>query len=109
MSSLPVPPEFHQVIPAYALPGRLVSAAPHGSGHINETYTAVLADGGTTRRFVFQKINHRIFKNVPGLMDNVRRVTAHIAAKVRVASGDAAAKRVLTLVPARDGRAFTQD
>ena len=109
MSSLPVPPEFHEVIPAFPLPGRLVSAAPHGSGHINETYAAVFADGGTTRRFVFQKVNHRIFKNVPGLMDNVRRVTAHIAAKVRAAGGEAAARRVLTLVSTRDGRAFTQD
>jgi hypothetical protein len=108
MSSLPVPPELHEVIPAFPLPGRLVSAAPHGSGHINETYAAVFAEGAGTRRYVFQKINHRIFKNVPGLMDNVRRVTAHIAAKVRATGGDAAARRVLTLVPARDGRAFTQ-
>src|ERR1035437_3488821 len=101
MSSLPVPPELHEVIPAFSLLGRLVSAAPHGSGHINETYAAVLAGGAGTRRYVFQKINHRIFQNVPGLMDNVRRVTAHIAAKVRAAGGDAAARRVLTLVPAR--------
>lgn len=109
MSSLPVPPELHAILPAFALPGRLVSAAPHGSGHINETYAAEFADGAGTRRYVFQKINHRIFKDVPGLMDNVRRVTAHIAAKVRATAGEAAARRVLHLVPARDGRAFAQD
>ncbi len=109
MSSTPVPPELHAVIPDFPLPGRLVSAAPHGSGHINETYAAVFAEGAGTRRYIFQKVNHRIFKNVPGLMDNVRRVTAHIATKVRAASGEAAARRVLTLLPVRDGRAFTQD
>ena len=109
MSSTAVPPELHAIIPAFPLPGRLVSAALHGSGHINETYAAVFADGAGTRRYVFQKINHRIFKNVPGLMDNVRRVTAHIAAKVRAASGEAAARRVLTLVPVRDGQSFAQD
>ena len=109
MSSLPVPPEFHAIIPAFPLPGRLVAVAPHGSGHINETYAAEFAEGAGTRRYVFQKINHRIFKNVPGLMDNVRRVTAHIAAKVRATAGDAAARRVLNLVPARDGRAYAQD
>ena len=109
MSSPTVPVEFHAILPAYSLPGRLVSAAPHGSGHINETYAAAFADGSATRRYVFQKINHRIFKNVPGLMDNVRRVTAHIADKVRATAGEAAAKRVLHLVSARDGRAFVQD
>ena len=109
MSPTSVPPELRSIIPAFPLDGELLSAAPHGSGHINETYAATFAVNGGTRRYVFQKINHRIFKNVPGLMDNIRRVTAHIAAKVRAASGEAAAKRVLTLVPTRDGRAFTQD
>ena len=109
MSSTAVPPELPAIIPDFPLPGRLVSAAPHGSGHINETYAAVFAESAGTRRYIFQKVNHRIFKNVPGLMDNVRRVTAHIAVKVRAASGDAAARRVLTLLPTRDGRAFTQD
>ncbi|MEO6875887.1 MAG: aminoglycoside phosphotransferase family protein [Opitutaceae bacterium] len=109
MSASLVPPEFHAVLSAFPLAGRLVSAAPHGSGHINETYAATLAEGGLTRRYIFQKVNHRIFKDVPGLMDNIRRVTEHIAAKVRATAGDAAAKRLLTLVPAKDGRAFAQD
>ena len=109
MSHVPVPPELHAVIPAFPLEGRLVSAAPHGSGHINETYAAVFATGSGQRRYIFQKVNHRIFKDVPALMDNVRRVTAHVATKVRATAGEAAAARVLTLVPARDGRAFAQD
>ena len=92
MSSLPVPPEFHEVIPAFPLSGRLMSAAPHGSGHINETYAATFATDAGPRRYIFQKINHRIFKNVPGLMENVQRVTAHLANKVRAAQGEAAAR-----------------
>jgi hypothetical protein len=109
MSPAPVPPEFYTVVAAFPLEGSLVSVAPHGSGHINETYAAVFATGTGPRRYIFQKVNHRIFKDVPALMDNVRRVTVHVAAKVRAAAGAAAAGRVLTLVPARDGRAFAQD
>jgi aminoglycoside phosphotransferase (APT) family kinase protein len=60
-------------------------------------------------RYIFQKVNHRIFRNVPALMENVRRVTDHIAAKVLAAEGPEAAARVLTLVRARDGRDFAQD
>jgi hypothetical protein len=109
MSHPPVSPEFNAIAAAFPLEGRLVSAAPHGNGHINETYLGVFAGPAGTRRYVFQKINHRIFKDVPALMDNVRRVTAHLAVKVRAAAGEAAARRLLTLVPARDGRVFAQD
>jgi len=109
MSATPVPPEFHQIVPAFPLEGRLTSAVPHGSGHINETYAGTFAGAAGTRRYIFQKVNHRIFKDVPALMENVRRVTAHVAARVRADAGEAAARRVLTLVTARDGRPYTQD
>lgn len=109
MSQTSVPVEFDSVLAAFPLAGRLVSAAPHGNGHINETFLVVFADGGVTRRYIFQKVNHRIFKNVPALMENVRRVTAHVAAKMLAEEGEEATKRALTLVPTRDGRVFTQD
>jgi len=109
MSHNPVPVEFPEVLAAYALAGRLVSAEPYGSGHINETYAVTMAANAGPRRYIFQRINHRIFKNVPALMENVRRVTEHIALKVRAAEGEAAARRALTVVRPRDGRTFTQD
>ncbi|MBS0663499.1 MAG: aminoglycoside phosphotransferase family protein [Verrucomicrobia bacterium] len=108
MSSTPVPPDFPQICAAFPLTGPVTAAEPYGSGHINETYLVrtAAADG---RRYIFQKVNHRIFRNVPALMENVQRVTTHVAAKVRAAAGEAAARRALTLVPTRDGRAWLQD
>jgi hypothetical protein len=109
MSQTPVPPEFHAVAAAFPLEGRLLSVEPHGSGHINETYQATMAADHGTRRYIFQKINHRIFKNVPALMENVRRVTEHVIAKTRAEAGDEAARRALTLVLTRDGKNYAQD
>ena len=109
MSHPPVPPDLTEMIAAFPLEGRLVAGGPYGSGHINETYAVVMAADAGPRRYIFQKVNHRIFQNVPALMENVRRVTAHVAGKVRAAEGAAAARRALTLVPARDGRTFAQD
>jgi aminoglycoside phosphotransferase (APT) family kinase protein len=86
--------ELGPVAAEFPLRGRLVSAGPYGNGHINETYVAVCAHGAETRRYVFQKINHRIFKNVPALMENIARVTAHVRAKQ---------PRALSLVPTRAG------
>jgi len=36
---------------------------------------------GTPVRYILQRINHNIFKNPVALMENVQRVTAHVAAK----------------------------
>jgi aminoglycoside phosphotransferase (APT) family kinase protein len=81
MSIAAVPPDFADVAAAFPLAGPIVSAAPYGNGHINETYIAIVAAGTGERRYVFQKINHRIFKNVPALMENIARVTAQVRAK----------------------------
>ncbi|MDB6127778.1 MAG: aminoglycoside phosphotransferase, partial [Verrucomicrobia bacterium] len=109
MSQTSAPPEIQSVLAAFPLEGRSLSVVPHGNGHINETYLGTFEETAGTRRYIFQKVNHRIFQNVPALMENVRRVTAHVSAKVRAEEGEAAAQRSLTLVPARDGRVFTQD
>jgi Ser/Thr protein kinase RdoA (MazF antagonist) len=104
MSSTPVPAHFADVLRLFPLEGRFVSAAPYGSGHINDTYLVVCDAGrAAPRRYVTQRINHNIFKNVPALMENVQRVTAHLAAKHGPGS------RALALVPAIDGRAVIQD
>jgi hypothetical protein len=87
--------------------GRFLEAASYGSGHINDTYCAVFDRGGARVRYIVQRINHNIFKNPDALMDNVGRVTAHLAGK---SAGDAnQGRRALTLIPARDGKLFYRD
>ncbi|MEI6463371.1 MAG: aminoglycoside phosphotransferase family protein [Verrucomicrobiota bacterium] len=73
--------ELAPVVAAFPVAGRLAAAAPYGNGHINETYVLGCDVAGAPRRYVLQKINHRIFKNVPALMDNIRRVCDHLGAK----------------------------
>lgn len=99
--------DLRAVAREFQIHGEFMEAAPYGSGHINDTYCAAFNQGGTRVRYIFQRINHNIFKNPVALMENVQRVTAHLAGKV---SGEADAnRRVLTLVPARDGAAFFRD
>jgi aminoglycoside phosphotransferase (APT) family kinase protein len=89
------------VTAAFPLDGRVVAAAPYGNGHINETYLVTCAaGGGGPRRYVLQKINRRIFQDVPALMENIRRVSAHLAAR---------SPRALTLIPARTGGSYHAD
>ena len=83
--------------------GRIVKLSPLGEGHINRTYkvTCALADGGT-KKYVFQRINTKIFKKPVELMDNVVRVTEHLRAKA-AAEGRDPERSTLRFVPARAG------
>jgi Ser/Thr protein kinase RdoA (MazF antagonist) len=99
--------DLRAVAHQFQIPGEFLSAGAYGSGHINDTYCAVLNQGGTRVRYIFQRINHLIFKQPVALMENVQRVTAHLAAKV--AGEPDASRRALTLIPARSGAAFYRD
>ncbi len=87
--------------------GEFRSAEPYGSGHINDTYCVVFDQAGTCVRYIFQRINHLVFKNPVALMENIARVTLHLG--VQSAGAGDASRRSLTLVCARDGRPFHQD
>jgi hypothetical protein len=91
----------------FLITGEFLEAAPYGSGHINDTYRVVFDQAGTTTRYIFQRINHNIFKNPVALMENIERVTTHLARKV---DGEPDfSRRVLTLVPTRDGGGYHRD
>jgi Ser/Thr protein kinase RdoA (MazF antagonist) len=91
----------------FEISGSFVDAKPYGSGHINDTYRAVFDDGGVEKHAILQRINHNVFKNPVILMENVERVTAHLA--LQVAGEPDPCRRVLRLIPARDGRNWHVD
>jgi aminoglycoside phosphotransferase (APT) family kinase protein len=91
----------------FQVSGEFLSAVPWGNGHINDTYCAVFNRAGAQMRTILQRINHNVFRNPVALMENIQRVTSHLAAQV---SGEPdRGRRALTLIPARDGRAWHVD
>jgi hypothetical protein len=91
----------------FQIPGEFREAAPYGSGHIHDTWSVLFDDKTGPSRAILQRINGHIFTNPVALMENIGRVTAHLAEKV---AGQAdSARRVPTLIPARDGQAWHVD
>lgn len=86
---------------AFEIPGALLSVERYGSGHINDSYCVAFDVAGVTTRFLIQRINHRIFKQPQVLMENIHRVTTHLAAQLE--EDPDCDRRVLTLIPDRDG------
>lgn len=87
----------------FAMAGQVTGVEPWGSGHINDTYRVA----GNGQRFLLQRINPHVFQQPVEVMANIQRVTGHLQTKL--AGAPDADRRVLTLVPARDGRPFVQD
>ncbi|MCH7872252.1 MAG: aminoglycoside phosphotransferase family protein [Planctomycetes bacterium] len=73
---MPLEPIFAE----FAADAAFASAEAFTAGHINDSYL-VTTESSVGRRFLLQRINTEIFRDVAGLMDNVQRVTRHLAAK----------------------------
>jgi aminoglycoside phosphotransferase (APT) family kinase protein len=75
--------------------------APYGNGHINDTYVVSCQGAGASARYILQHINRHVFRDPAAVMQNIERVTAHLAAQT--AGQPDGARRALQLVPAQDG------
>lgn len=60
---------------------KFISAVDHGNGHINDTYLVKANGKSEIKHYILQKINHRVFKNIDGLMKNIEIVTSHVNLK----------------------------
>jgi Ser/Thr protein kinase RdoA (MazF antagonist) len=93
----------------FEIRGDLVQAAPHGSGHIHDTYAAIYRKRGATVRYLHQRLNTRILPDPEALMDNLVRVSEHLRRKWVARGVPDADRRHLTPIRARDGRPFHVD
>jgi len=57
----------------------LVSAMPHGNGHINDTYKAIVLREGQPHSYLLQRFNDRIFKHPEEVMANIQMVANHLS------------------------------
>ena len=100
------PPHLLDVSREFQIHGEILHAEPCKVGHINETYTATYDQGGTQVRYIHQRINHEVFKDPAGVMDNLLRVTKHLRGKLAGSGVKELTRRALIVVPTHDGKAF---
>ena len=89
--------------------GDFVSAAPYGSGHINDTLRVIINQGGAEIHYIFQRINENIFKCPPAVMENIERVTEHILKKIEAEGDTETTRHTLYLIKAADGKTYVRD
>lgn len=91
----------------FVMDGEFAGAAPYGNGHINDSYCAVFHENGRKARYIVQRVNGNVFRTPLAVMENIQRVTAHLAHQLNGHSD--CDRRVLALVPSRDERFWHVD
>ncbi|MDR1200164.1 MAG: aminoglycoside phosphotransferase family protein [Tannerellaceae bacterium] len=99
--------QFVNILEQFELTDKAVSATPFGNGHINDTLK-VITDKGE-EKYILQRINHHIFTNVDMLQNNIHRVTSHIRKKQEEKGESDIDRKVLTFLPAKDGKLYYFD
>lgn len=91
---------------AFAIAGEFIHCDTINSGHINLTFRATYRrEGGTTDRYIFQRVNDAVFPCPRDVMHNVEKVTNHIRWKMlRVLKTPF--RQTLNLYSARGGRKY---
>ena len=97
---------MREVASHFAFEGRLIHAEPYGCGHINDTHCLWFDRGSFPPvRYILQKINTGIFRDVDGLMNNITLVTDHIRKKLAAEGGDYG-RGTLTVIPTTEGEPY---
>jgi len=86
--------------------GHCVALERLAGGHINDTFVGTYDSGGEIRKVIHQQINHAVFKDVPGVMANIARVTIHAAAWFREHGVQEPDRRVQGIHRTRDGATY---
>ena len=87
--------------------GEAAEFRPWGNGHINDTYLVTCGAAASPVRYILQRINSQVFRSPAAVIENIERVTAHLAAQL--ANTPDRDRRTLTLIPTRDGRNWLKD
>ena len=99
--------DMQQIVAQFDIQGNVEEIKPLGNGLINTTYKVVTA--GDAPDYVLQNVNNAIFPDVEMLMDNIVAVTGHIRKKLEAANTYDIDRKVLSFVPAKDGKYFYFD
>lgn len=91
------------ILNSFLEPGMETDALQLSTGHINKTYK-ILVDG--TPAYILQQINHKVFSDIDGLMQNTRLVLSTLAAYVAQKPGQL---QVQDLIQTLDGKWVHRD
>lgn len=101
--------QLRRVFRNFSVYGDYLSASPYGNGHINDTYEVRCRQAGQAVRYIVQRINNHVFRDPPGLMDNIHRICNETARRLEDEGVEEPSRRGLTTVLTRTGLPYHLD
>lgn len=96
------------ILESYNIRANIASCLPFGHGHINDTFL-VVTEGEGNPDYILQRKNHLVFKDVPGMVNNILQATNHIRQKLEAGGEPEPDRKVMKYLPANDGNYYTRD
>jgi hypothetical protein len=97
-----------EVFEYFTAEGTFLTGEPYGSGHIHDTFRIETKEADKDN-YILQRLNNKIFKNIPELQNNIERVTVHLRNKLSAVPGSNIKRECLILIPAHDGKSWICD
>lgn len=96
------------IIKQFEITNEIGDIRPLKIGFINDSYIIESKKPGG-RSYFLQRINDKVFTNVSGLQQNIKIVTDHLREKLVEAGETDIERKVLQLIPTKDGKLFYKD
>lgn len=97
-----------EAVEAIDFKGDIIEVKPFGGGHINDTFLVVTENEHMREKYILQRINHDIFKNVEKLMENYCNVCDYLKKVVKGRGGNHL-RETITVVKTKNGNSFVKD
>lgn len=96
------------IVAKFDLKGTILSCEKYGEGHINDTYLLCMDNNNEIKRYILQRINNNIFKDVKGLMNNIYLVTSFLKEQIIKSNGNQD-RETLNLIKTKDNQNYYFD
>jgi Ser/Thr protein kinase RdoA (MazF antagonist) len=100
--------KLFEIAKHFVLDGAVMKIEPFGNGHINDTYRVTTKESEVPD-YILQRKNHQVFKDIPGMMENIIRVTDHIRKKLVEQDVRDIEKRVIQHIKTNNGDYLYKD
>jgi Ser/Thr protein kinase RdoA (MazF antagonist) len=97
-----------EIFECFEADGTFLNGEPYGSGHIHDTFRIETVEKEKDD-YILQRLNNKVFKNIPELQHNIERVTVHLRNKLEQIPGSDIKRECLRLIPSRDGKTWISD
>jgi hypothetical protein len=97
-----------EIFECFTADGTFLMGEPYGSGHIHDTFRVETRESDKDN-YILQRLNNKIFKNIPELQNNIERVTVHLRNKLKAVPGSDIKRECLILIPSNEGKSWIID